>query len=59
MREGVTGMIYVLLILRYIAYTIVATALIYGFWHEKNVVAWEEKIRRKLDEKIRLARRGS
>lgn len=51
-------MIYVLLALRYIAYLIVAAALIYGFWHEKKVLAWEEKIRRKLCEKIRLVRRG-
>lgn len=49
---------YVLLALRYIAYFAAASALIYGFWHEKKVLAWEEKIRRKLDEKIRLARRG-
>lgn len=51
-------MIYVLLVLRYIAYSIVTSALIYGFWHEKKVLAWEEKIRRKLCEKIRLVRRG-
>lgn len=45
-------MIYVLIALRYIAYLIVTSALIYGFWHEKKVVAWEEKIRRKLDKHL-------
>ncbi|MFQ9519189.1 MAG: hypothetical protein ACLRZU_12360 [Acutalibacteraceae bacterium] len=37
---------YVLIALRYIAYFAAASALVYGFWNEKKVVEWEEKIKK-------------
>lgn len=48
---------YVLLALRYIAYFAAASALVYGFWNEKKVVEWEEKIKRWADKGTQKGKR--